>query len=102
MEYKDRIPVKRYRPQFGYGYNPEDVKKKKTEEDMTPVDGHQTMPRPADSPLITLIAVVILWLAFFIGAVVATRLEVREVTDAGGPVQTASVLSGCFQADYLL
>ena len=89
MEYKDRIPVKRYRPLFGYGYDPEYERKKKNVQTAVP-DGRQTMPLPADSPLATLIAVLILWLAFLIGAIVATSLENREMTWMGPAPSTGA------------
>ena len=86
MEYRERIPVKKYRPLFGYGYNPEEERRAKKEAVM-PADGRETMPVPAESPVVTLIALLILWLAFLIGAIVATHMESRHVTRLGDPVR---------------
>ena len=86
MEYRERIPVKKYRPMFGYGYHPEEERRIKKEA-LRQADGRDTMPAPAESPLVTLIAVIVLWLAFLIGAIVATRLENSNVTWQGTPAQ---------------
>lgn len=93
MEYRERIPVKKYRPLFGYGYNPEEERRTKKEV-LTSADGRETMPVPAESPFITLIAVLILWLAFLIGAIVASRLEFREETRQGVPAQMQVMQEG--------